>query len=1264
MKVLIYICALFFSLNSIAQTKPISSIKYKPWAKSLFWKITPPNSKKSSFIYGTMHVSNKVAFKLPDTFYNAIESVDYVALESNPAEWAQAFDAVNDANKILNLSKGNLEENIARISSKNYYESIFQIKPYSLEDYQTQLKSNSEAINSLLFRNHGGSNSLEEDTYLDLYIYKTGCRYKKQILSLEDITWSTDQVLLAEYNHLQEAKTSSYDGQNMIGLSTDLMQSYRDKDIEKLDTVMQKLYNGGSYIKHMLYIRNDTMVQRFCETLSKGKSIFAAVGTAHLPGENGILFQLVKRGYKVEPVVYDASFNPSKNIASKDSIIIPVRFSTYTSKDSTLQFQTPAYPISNHNGNKTDYYSVDMPNGIYYYLSRTKHLYELSTNKMDELLRQIDSMVFENTQGTIINKGVKNYAGYKAFEIESKTQNQKYIKQRFVITPLEIIYQKSSCKNTYLNQHSVDTFFNTLNIQYPTAIKQLSSINTNNDVDANMPIGIWESDFFDEPFSGTYKIYEGLDANQNYYLYSKNLIEQYKGIEQDTFHLNMIAEHIAKPLDITFKKSTQGFIDGVKCIKAEYINKNKENIHLCALQKGLAIHYFLIKSKDTNAINKFFNSIHLTNKDVAPIKHHDSIHNYSIVTSGKVFGGKFNKYFNELNTNVFGAGGQDKLLSKKLHHSTYYNKPYGYQITISVSDLSKFVVMPSIDSFWKHYQIHEPNDEDGYNANSPRINDNYTFCNNDSSRFTIVQYDSASSQQNRILFVLNKNKILKASVYCDTLDPNINQILSSLASIQFDDTIGKFNYVLKSKIDTYYKYVTAKDSIKKSYVKNFTNIVYSVKEDFDKLYSTLDTSTFIKNEAAVFQQYLDEIRRYPNEKLYKLFEKLYYENKNDATNQINILEALANIKNKQATELFARLVAEYPPIEDEYNEENYINDIRNIFPTSKEADSTGMAKFLFPEILSLLDYDEYKSSIIDYLGEAVKDSLIESNVYADRVNMLVIKAKQVIRKTNSAKSELEIESEKTNEGDEANVEAAAAATAAAASSYNNLAYSDPKFNSAAYINSELDMYKTLLLPFKVKRNVADVLADMDTMDNLQYLFGKNYKLLADKKPYNKAILRLYYDSLIDYKYQLPILASRAPNFNAADWGIQTQQDVMINRLIESKVVKNKKDLKFVTKKFCVNKNGQGYVYVYKFKKEKDEFEHYVAFGLFDKNDKKLEPQFAYIAEKIKSEGLSEMSILENIYQEVRIEDRVFIEKEDLKPSEGNAYLNMLRQLGR
>ena len=76
------ICSLFLVTLAFAQTEE---------DRGLLWKISGNGLDKPSFLYGTMHVSNKVAFHLSDSFYKAIESVDIVSLEINPETWMETM---------------------------------------------------------------------------------------------------------------------------------------------------------------------------------------------------------------------------------------------------------------------------------------------------------------------------------------------------------------------------------------------------------------------------------------------------------------------------------------------------------------------------------------------------------------------------------------------------------------------------------------------------------------------------------------------------------------------------------------------------------------------------------------------------------------------------------------------------------------------------------------------------------------------------------------------------------------------------------------------------------------------------------------------------------------------------------------------------------------------------------------------------------------------------------------------------------------------
>ena len=55
--------------------------------KTLFWEISGNGLTKKSYLYGTMHVNDKVSYHLSDAFFKNLLNADMVANESDPETW-------------------------------------------------------------------------------------------------------------------------------------------------------------------------------------------------------------------------------------------------------------------------------------------------------------------------------------------------------------------------------------------------------------------------------------------------------------------------------------------------------------------------------------------------------------------------------------------------------------------------------------------------------------------------------------------------------------------------------------------------------------------------------------------------------------------------------------------------------------------------------------------------------------------------------------------------------------------------------------------------------------------------------------------------------------------------------------------------------------------------------------------------------------------------------------------------------------------------
>ena len=91
-KLVLTILILAISVAALSQEPPkVNATTYASGKKypSLLWEISGNGMKKPSYLFGTMHVSNKLVFHLGDSFYNALKSVQVVALETNPEIWQE-----------------------------------------------------------------------------------------------------------------------------------------------------------------------------------------------------------------------------------------------------------------------------------------------------------------------------------------------------------------------------------------------------------------------------------------------------------------------------------------------------------------------------------------------------------------------------------------------------------------------------------------------------------------------------------------------------------------------------------------------------------------------------------------------------------------------------------------------------------------------------------------------------------------------------------------------------------------------------------------------------------------------------------------------------------------------------------------------------------------------------------------------------------------------------------------------------------------------
>ena len=141
--------------------------------------------------------------------------------------------------------------------------------------------------------------------FLDLMLYRRALQMEKPVLGLESVSEQLDLFdSLAEREQIDLLEESLNNLDQLPTLFQTLLERYLDRDLAGLMAINRQLLQdqgqafASRFQVELLDRRNQRMVERLLAHLDKG-GIFIAVGALHLPGEQGMLRLLQKRGYRV-----------------------------------------------------------------------------------------------------------------------------------------------------------------------------------------------------------------------------------------------------------------------------------------------------------------------------------------------------------------------------------------------------------------------------------------------------------------------------------------------------------------------------------------------------------------------------------------------------------------------------------------------------------------------------------------------------------------------------------------------------------------------------------------------------------------------------------------------------------------------------------------------------------------------------------------------------------------------------------------------------
>ncbi len=295
-KTMLMIWCLSLSALVIAQQKTnVSPSPAAASAKTLLWKISGKYLEKPSYLFGTMHILCEEDAQLSENLKAVIRDTEQIFFEidmDNTQEMMGAlkFLSMNDGKRISQLLS---QEDYEKV--KKFFDDNKSMIPFSMMD-----RFKPYFVSSMIGEQMMACKSTKG---METQIMAEADKYEKEIHGLETIAFQAgifDSIPYEKQARDLVMYVDSIDSyKSVLKSMTDV---YREQDLEKMEKLMLKSDPGmEQYMDLLLYDRNRRWIDLMLSNMVERSTLFA-VGAGHLPGNQGVIELLRKRGYDVTPV--------------------------------------------------------------------------------------------------------------------------------------------------------------------------------------------------------------------------------------------------------------------------------------------------------------------------------------------------------------------------------------------------------------------------------------------------------------------------------------------------------------------------------------------------------------------------------------------------------------------------------------------------------------------------------------------------------------------------------------------------------------------------------------------------------------------------------------------------------------------------------------------------------------------------------------------------------------------------------------------------
>ncbi len=972
------------SVPAVAETQAKPEAKYP----SLLWEITGPGMEQPSWLYGTMHVSRRLAFHLGDTFFMAIRAVDVVALESNPGEWMENYTTSPFyRNKVLSSSS-----HLSTYQYRNFYRNLFFPELPEVKKFSGLLSKKYDIMNHMLYRKNDALSDFQEKTYLDLFIYQAGAKGGKKIIGLEDFEVSREMVRNAETppdKKERKKEEITRDQSKLRSRAGEMIEdAYRRGDLDMLDSLSRLMDPYPKYHTWMIVKRNEVMVQTIDSVIRSGGSIFAAAGAAHLPGDSGIIEMLIRRGYTLRPVARSINKTQNKGKDKIDAKTVALPLAAWATPDGDIRLETPGTLYNSMLfSEQGEYLFPDMTNGSFFVLKRFPTYAPFRGHTPDDVKARFDSLIYEFIPGKINHFKDITLSGYPAYDIGATLNSGDRQRYRILFTPLEVIVLKVSGPANYMKKEKApEKFLSSFSFRNSKPDAWSTWEAGNGHFSVKLPsyrLADTTAMFFTSLKDLIVQAYEPEDSS--YYLLTKGSYFDLNYIESDTFELNILAEQFAEQFDLKMYDTRHTQAVGYPSLVCTMAGADSLRFYRTQFViAGPAYYMLLTTSRDPEKQNRFLASF-----TPAPpawsegdfFTHTDTTMHFTVETVCRPPveepGGYYSYYY--------GNEKEEDNSHRAESSDTYF---FDYKtvelIRVEFEKFHKYRSFANTDSLWKR-EIRFLNDDSSMVLRKMNP-DQFTSPSGQVVNTCYIEFcDTASSRMILHKLIRKHGALYTLSTVSDTVNGPSAFITRFFASFTpSDDTLIGWN-VFDDKGTLWLNDLVSADSTTRAQARNSLSVVDFSDHHAPLLMERIANPLWKEHTFSFRKSLIQSLQTLKNPDIPAFLEQQYGRAGDTVTLQLAILEALAGQKNEASVRAFLSCLRTDLPLTQNSG------DIDDLFYSFR--DSLQMARLLFPEILNYTRYREYEDNIYQTLVVLLDSGFIQAKDFRSEYDIIVRNAR-------------------------------------------------------------------------------------------------------------------------------------------------------------------------------------------------------------------------------------------------------------------------------